>query len=359
MQKNSAPNSAPASRPPVRVPSRANSAMPRRPRPEPDQDRGAGRAQRRLPERRNLGQRRLRGDLVQAPEKAAEDEEDDGDDVEMGDGAGGCQRHPSSAISAGSLPPRFAPLPPRGRGGLLRSPFSLRRASARRAIASTSSAAITPATRPLAWANGAVAMSQPAGWRSAGPHGASLATLIASAPSRRAPIARRGPRACRTRCTGHARGAGVEHAREAAVVEQVGSGEQADLRQRPGEQPRDGDRCRHAREPAERADEQRAGQVGEQVQRAVVDEHRRERAPGLAQGQPRLPVEWRPVRGRTRAPRRRRGRRRARTRRGRRQAKTARQRARTALLCPASDAGSTCVGCSSRRARCWARRRSR
>ena len=103
----------------------------------------------------------------------------------------------------------------------------------------------------------------------------------------------------------------------------------------------------------------RAGQVGEQVQRAVVDERRRERAPGLAQGERRAASRARSGRGRTRAPRRRRGRRRARTRRGRRQAKTARQRAMTAPLCSASNPGSTCVDCSSRRARCWARRRSR
>ena len=55
---------------------------------------------------------------------------------------------------------------------------------------------------PLAWANGAMAMSQPAGWRSASAaHGVSLATLSASAARRARPIARRRPRAVAIRCT--------------------------------------------------------------------------------------------------------------------------------------------------------------
>src|SRR6185436_19387383 len=76
--------------------------------PEPHQDRGAGRAQRRLPERRDLGQRRLRRDLVQAPEEAAEDEDDDGNGVEV------------RVALAGARMDRIAP-------SLLRSPPLLRK----------------------------------------------------------------------------------------------------------------------------------------------------------------------------------------------------------------------------------------
>ena len=100
MQKNSAPNSAPASRPPLSVPSRANSAMPRR--PAQSQTRIAAPAERSVAcqSGRNLRQRRLRGDLVQAPEEAAEDEDGDGEGVEMS----ACARGIASPCSAGLAP---------------------------------------------------------------------------------------------------------------------------------------------------------------------------------------------------------------------------------------------------------------
>src|SRR6185369_14387160 len=66
-----------------------------------------------------------------------------------------------------------------------------------------------------------------------------------------------------------ARGAGVQHARQARVVEQVGAREQTELRQRPGDEPRNRRRERHAREPPERSDERDTDEVDDEVERGV------------------------------------------------------------------------------------------
>ena len=75
MQTNSAANSSPASRPPRQrgVAVEQRDAAPAR--PQPDQQRAADRARGGLPERRDLRQRGLDRDLVQAPQEAAADEQ--------------------------------------------------------------------------------------------------------------------------------------------------------------------------------------------------------------------------------------------------------------------------------------------
>jgi len=53
-------------------------------RPQPDEQPGHDRPQPRLPQRRDLRQRRLRGHLVDAPQQAAKQQDGDGTGVEMG-----------------------------------------------------------------------------------------------------------------------------------------------------------------------------------------------------------------------------------------------------------------------------------
>src|SRR5213075_2659880 len=114
-------------------------------RPQPDEECTTQRSERGLLQGRHLGHRRFRRDLVQAPQKTAADQADDGECVEVG-----------SAIGHAAW-----------------------RRFTRRCHASETPAQSVPIIAPLACANGATAMSQPAGWRSVPCHGVSLSTLIA------------------------------------------------------------------------------------------------------------------------------------------------------------------------------------
>ena len=187
MQANSAANSAPASRPPGSVPSRANSGDAARPRPQPDQERRAERAQRRLPER---------------PESPAAPPW-----RRPGSGPRGSSRRRGATATArrvecGALRSVIVD-DAQGCSCPLRSPPSESEGGLWSAIAGAQTQSLDEQRRqqagdePLACANGAMAMSQPAAWRSAGPQGASLSDLDRQRAERgAAPIARRGPRAC-------------------------------------------------------------------------------------------------------------------------------------------------------------------
>src|ERR1019366_8755962 len=81
---------------------------------------------------------------------------------------------------------------------------------------------------------------------------------------------------------GHRGNAGMQDAREAAVVKQIGPQQQTELGQRPGDEPCGDGAPRHARDHAERGDERAAREVGLEVQGAVVHPDGRPAAPGLA-----------------------------------------------------------------------------
>ena len=259
MQKNSAANSAPASRPPrsVRV-ARRRAAMPRDPGPEPDQDRRAGSSA--APPARARGSR------------AAPPSPRPGSGPRESSRGRGRRRRAASRWVLRSRHRRpmleaAARSPPSSRGG----PSAPRASS----VADAARCDAAPATRPLAWANGAVAMSQPGGWRSGAPQGASLATLSASPPSRSAPIARRGPRACsdqvhgrrtRRRREGRPRGRRSGAGRVGRAGRAASAARRAARRRRPA--------TARARTTPSAPTSAIAGEVGEQVQRAVVDERR-------------------------------------------------------------------------------------
>ena len=359
MQANSAANSAPASRPPREraVARRRARCRATRPRARPGSPRRPSAAA--AWQRAGTRQRHLRGDLVQAPEYAAEDA---GRDGEARRGAIAL-RSSATCRTAHSL--LRSPASEQGGAdsfGVPFAPSSYRQAHR----ASTSRAAITPAARPLAWANGAMAMSQPAGWRSAGPHGASLHDLDASAPSRPAPIARRGPRACSDQCTAAHGDAGVQHAGQAAVVEQVAVAPAAP-RCVSGQASSQADAAaaRHARDDAERARPaaRRPGwrpgaarssgrtrpQHARQGSPGRAPAASRARVGGAARGSASARAEQREPGGEPRARRPA-----ARSVEDGTPERDARRRA-----APPAMSGSNCVGCSSSRARCWARRSSR
>ena len=206
MQKNSAREQRAREQAAARACRRARTGDAASTGPEPDQDRRAGRAQRRLPERRHLGQRRLRGDLVQAPEKAAE------------------RRGRRRRARRGWRALRLARSPSLERGGLLGVPFappSHGQAHRRFDQQQPSSAGDEPAG--VGERRGRRCPSRRDG-AAPGPTAPRSATLIASAPSSSStPIARRRGRAVHDQVQRDARDAGVQHARQAAVVEQVRS----------------------------------------------------------------------------------------------------------------------------------------
>ena len=325
------------------MPSRSNSAMPRPRAQSQHQQRGADRAQRRLPQRRDLGQRHLRRDLVQAPEEAAERR---AGRRRARRGGRPCDRRSSRATVA---------RPPTGSRSL-----RVMRPSAQRAAHSQ-----RRRRAPLAWAKRrdgdvpAGRMAQRRAPRRFAQH------LDASPASSSAPIARRGAALMPDQPHAATRHAGMQHAGQAAVVQQVGprqAGRAASAARRRARPRRSGGGTRAAKPSAPTSE--RAGEVGGQVQRAAVHERR---APARATAAPaRAPAASRAPAGRAAhasaaAPaRQQRGRARA-PRRGRApvsRTRPARARARRSR-CAASVAGSTCVGCSSRRARCCARRSSR
>ena len=172
MQKNSAAKSAPASSPPASVPSRSSSAMPR-PRAQ-SQTRIAAPLERSVAcqSAGTSGSAAFAATWFRPQRKQQSDEQGDGHGVEMRLALG---RIPDAMLGTDcSLPAALPSLRERAPDSF-GVPFDARGVRIVRRRAAT---AIAPATRPLACANGAVAMSQPAGWRSAGPHGVSLATLI-------------------------------------------------------------------------------------------------------------------------------------------------------------------------------------
>ena len=97
--------------------------------------------------------------------------------------------------------------------------------------------AISPATRPLACASGAVAMSQPGGCASGPAHGASSSTLSARPDSIATPRQAAPANALAHELHGGDRHARVQHARQPAVVRECRLQQQAELRQRPGREP--------------------------------------------------------------------------------------------------------------------------
>ena len=260
MQANSAANSRPASRPPASVPSRSNSAMPRQRAQSQTSSAAAERARRRLPERRDLGQRDLRGDLVQAPEEAAAEQRADGQRIEVGLAV----RH-RCASSAASIARQDAQRQRAQRAG------DQRRSHARAARSRC------PSRSPT---------------RSGAPHGASISDLEtqtggedrADQPAR----PRTAPRQAAARRRRRRRAA----RRTAAVVRQIRPHQQAELRQRPGRRPRP--RPSRAATPAaapSAATSAAPARLAARCKRAAVHRRGAQRAPGLARAQRRLPVE--------------------------------------------------------------------
>ena len=314
--------------------------MPRARRPEPDQQRAADRARGRLPERRHLRHRHLRRDLVQAPEEAAEDERDDGERVEVGlalghvpaDGKGapsaaqrvrpGAERAAAPASSAAGMGERRDRDVPAGgmaqrsaAHGALARHLERKRRRARRSRSrrrAPRGAARSGGPRPPRRRRAARPTGRRSGSGRAGPAGASWVSGQATQPGDDAARGTRGDEAERAdqqrRRRGWRPGAARCSARSAALQARQGSRKAScgcqssalDCAGRaPATAPSAEQRCR-----------------GEPAPPGVA---------GAARPQP----------------------------------KTARQSASTASRCAAIVSGSTWVGCSSRRARCWARRSSR
>ena len=319
--------------------------MPRGLRPQQHQQRRGARAQRRLRQRLDFGQRELSSPPGSAPQHAAGEDDDDGERCR--DAA--CGRSSAATLRAGR----------RGE----RAPAGDQRRSAR----GPRQAASVPAMRRQC----AKAMSMPSTCRTARlRHGASTPILSDEAEQQRD--------ADRAAAAGLAsdqpdrgdRDAGMQHARQAAVVGDDGCSSKQRVRQRPRERP--GQR-RAQRQCARRhrARRRRSAPAALTARCTVAPVH-----PGRAPPAPRLRPRERRAANRARASamrrqlptRQRRPRAAAAARarsahqrdaRGRAQPNTARHSASTASRCAASVAGATCVGCSSSRARCCARRSSR
>ena len=196
-----------------------------------------------LRERRHLGDRHLGGDLVQAPEETAQHQRGD--------------RH---AIEAGLAFSRHV-------GG------SEEQCGARS----------SPAMRAAGVREGAMLISQPARRCRAGPQGDSPRILTSSTAGMAAPISWRRPRRARP-AKRRRRHAGVQHAGQPAVVQQVGAHQQAQLRERQAAAARPADGQRHTRHDAERPTTQpcRRGWPRGAGRSRWMHRHGRQRAPGFA-----------------------------------------------------------------------------
>ena len=224
--------------------------------------------------------------------------------------------------------------------------------SRRRASASASADAPAPAASPAAWANGAMAMSQPSGWRSASaPQGVSVGTLSASAAEerqRRPPGAGRAPWRSGAPRPPRRRHAARRTARRSGRV-RARPARRAGSAARPAIQAPTL-RCGTRGHEAEGADQRAAGEVGREVQRRSGGPRPRSRRAtaraGPASAASRAPRTR--ARVTARAPRPSRAAAKAHRRPRRRvrpfQAKTARQSASTASRCAAIVSGSSWVG---------------